>query len=139
MTSDAPALLLRALEAAFSGDHTIIEEVFTEDVVAWSPNMSAVGRAELEAEFAENDDALSNVEFSVDALDVTGSKAFAEWRVTADHTGPLLVGDDLLIEPTGRNIGLAGATVAEFRDDRISAMRNYFDDAAILEQLLLDV
>jgi ketosteroid isomerase-like protein len=131
--------LIRALEAALTGDHTIIQEVFTEDVVAWSPNVSAIGRTELEAEFVENDDALSEVVFSVDSLDVVGHKAIAEWRASAQHTGPLIIGDDLVIEPTGRRIELAGATFAEFRGDHIAALRTYFDDAALIEQLLIDV
>ena len=132
--------LTRALVAAVTGDHSIIEEVFTADVVAWSPNVSASNRAELEAEFRENDEALSNVVFSVDSLDVIGNKAIAEWRASADHTGPLVIGDgdddDLVIEATGRTIVLAGATFAEFDGDQISALRTYFDDAAIIEQLL---
>ncbi|MGZ4704230.1 MAG: nuclear transport factor 2 family protein [Acidimicrobiales bacterium] len=139
MPTSPEAVLLRALEAAITGDHTIIEEVFTEDVVAWSPNLSASNRAELEEEFAENDEALSNVVFSVDSVDVIGAKAIAEWRATAEHTGPLLIGDDLLVEPTGRRIVLAGASFAEFRGDKISALRTYFDDAALIEQLLIDV
>ena len=78
--------------------------------------------------------------FSVDSLDVVGNKAIAEWRASADHTGPLVIGDgdddDLVIEATGRTIVLAGATFAEFDGDQISALRTYFDDAAIIEQLL---
>ena len=31
---------------------------------------------------------------------------------------------------------LAGATFAEYRDGRISTFRHYFDDAALLEQML---
>ena len=139
MPNTLEAVLIRALEAAITGDHTIIEEVFTEDVVAWSPNLSATNRAELEAEFAENDEALSGVVFSVDSLDVIGAKAIAEWRASAEHTGPLIIGDDLLIEPTGRRIVLAGASCAEFRGDKISALRTYVDDAALIEQLLMDV
>src|SRR5690349_17891316 len=108
MSTSREAILIRALEAALTGDHTIIEATFTDDVVAWSPNVSASNRAELEEEFAENDEALSNVVFSVDSLDVVGDKAIAEWRASAEHTGPMIIGDDLLIEPTGRTIVLAG-------------------------------
>ena len=68
-----------------------------------------------------------------------GDNAIAEWRVGADHTGTLHIEDDLEIEPSGRRIVLAGATFAEFRGDQICAFRNYFDDAALLEQLLLEV
>ena len=138
MTTDPESLFRRALEATLNPDHATVVEVFTEDVVAWSPTLAATSREELEAQFEEHDDALSNIDFSVDALDVVGDKAFAEWRLTADHTGALVIDDDLVFEPTGRRIVLAGATVAEFRGEQVSAIRNYFDDAAIIEQLLLD-
>ncbi|CAN5508865.1 hypothetical protein BH10ACT3_BH10ACT3_15500 [soil metagenome] len=132
------AVLVKALEAVFTGDRTSLPDVFAVDVVGWSPNFSVNSREELEDEFEENDSALSNVAFSVDTLDLVGDKAIAEWRVAADHSGPLLISDDLLLEPTGRRVVLAGATFAEFRGDRICAFRSYFDDAAIVEQLLFE-
>ena len=36
----------------------------------------------------------------------------------------------------GRKSGIGAAMVAEFKANKISAFRNYFDDAALLEQLL---
>jgi predicted ester cyclase len=56
--------------------------------------------------------------------------------VAADHTGPLFIDDDVVIEPTGRRLHLSGATVAEFDGDRICAFRSYFDDLALVEQAL---
>jgi limonene-1,2-epoxide hydrolase len=81
---------------------------------------------------------LSNIVISFDAVYLVGDNAIAEWRVGADHTGTLHIEDGLEIEPSGRRLVLAGATFAEFRGDQICAFRNYFDDAALLEQLLLD-
>jgi len=135
MSADVAAVLARALRAAVTGDPAVIETVFTEDVQAWSPNLSVTSRRQLVAELADHGDGLSNVTISIDALDVVGTRAMAEWHVAADHTGPLLVGDDLLMEASGRRIVVAGATFAEFRGERICALRNYFDDAAILEQM----
>jgi SnoaL-like domain len=137
MPADPAAVLALAIEAAVTGDPALMESVFTDDVVAWSPNMSVTSLAELEEEFADRDEALSNVVFSVDALDVVATKAIAEWRLAADHTGALRIDDDLVIEPTGRTIVLAGATFAEFRGDQICAWRTYFDDAALIEQLMI--
>ena len=65
-------------------------------------------------------------------------RAAAEWVVSATHTGPLVLDDDLVIEPSGGQLVLAGATFAELRDGKISAFRHYFDDAALLEQMLLN-
>jgi ketosteroid isomerase-like protein len=131
---------MRAVEAWLTNDLATIRELFTDDVAAWSPNSCATSLGELEDEFAEQDDSISNLAFTVDHFDVVGpNKAIAEWRLAADHTGALLVSDDLLIEPTGHHIALAGVTVAEFRGGRICAIRNYFDDAALIEQLVLGI
>jgi predicted ester cyclase len=111
--------------------------LFTEDVNAWSPNLSASSLAELEEAFAERHDALSNLAIAITGLDVVGNKAIAEWVLEADHTGPLVL-DDVRVEATGRRVQLAGATIAEFRDHRIRAFRSYFDDVTLLEQMLVD-
>lgn len=113
-----------------------IEEVFTEDVVVWSPNLVTRSRTELQEVISENRDLLSNLELRIDVVDCSGDRATVEWQVSADHTGALLVGDDYLFEPSGRRISIAGAVVAEFRGKLISTLRCYFDDAAVLEQLL---
>jgi hypothetical protein len=137
-TSTKEAVLVQALEAAVTGDDSTLDQTFTEDVVGWSPNLAVTSRAELAEEFGDRHDALSNIVIAFDAIYIIGDNAIAEWRISADHTGPIVVDDDLQLEPTGRNIVLAGATFAEFRGDQICAFRNYFDDAALLEQLLLD-
>jgi SnoaL-like polyketide cyclase len=130
-------LFEKAVRALVSGDTDDVASLFTDDVVGWSPILSVSSLAELEAEVAERDDALSNIEVSLDSIDFIGDKAIAEWRVSADHTGPLLIDDDLLVEPTGRRIILAGVIIAEFRGNQIRTFRTYFDDAALLEQMLL--
>ena len=139
MPANPGAVLALALEGAVTGDVAAIETAFTEDVIGWSPNLSVTSRRELEAEYAERDDALSNIVFSIDALDVVGNKAIAEWRLAADHTGPLRLSDDVVLEGTGRRLVLAGASFAEFRGDQICAFRYYFDDAALIEQMLMGI
>jgi ketosteroid isomerase-like protein len=138
-TSTKEAVLVQALEAAVTGDDSALDQTFTEDVVGWSPNLAVTSRAELAEEFGDRHDALSNIVIAFDAIYIIGDNAIAEWRISAEHTGPIVVEDDLQLEPTGRTIVLAGATFAEFRGDQICAFRNYFDDAALLEQLLLEV
>jgi limonene-1,2-epoxide hydrolase len=137
MSRSPQSVLVRALEAAAGLGPVDLSEIFTEDVTGWSPNFSISSLAELEAEFADRDDALSSVAVTVAGVDVIGNKAIAEWRIGANHTGPLKVAGDYEIAPTNRWITLAGATFAEFRGDRICAFRNYFDDAALMEQLMM--
>lgn len=139
-TAIKETVLIQALEAAVTGDESKLDETFTEDVVGWSPNLAVSSRAELAEEFGDRHDVLSDIVISFDAVYIVGDNAIAEWRIGADHTGALVLADEeLTIEPSGRRIVLAGATFAEFRGDQICAFRNYFDDAALLEQLLLEV
>ena len=50
--------------------------------------------------------AFSNVVIMFRGLDEVGNKAFAEWLVEADHTGPLVLGEDAVLEATGRRVQL---------------------------------
>src|SRR4051812_2156290 len=52
-------------------------------------------------------------------LDVGGDYACAEWSATMTHSGPLALADGNVLEPSGTSVTVNGATVAEFRDDRI--------------------
>jgi ketosteroid isomerase-like protein len=59
-----------------------------------------------------------------------------EWVLDADHTGPLVLSDDAVLDATGRHVELAGVTVADFRDGKIRSFRTYFDDLSLVEQII---
>jgi ketosteroid isomerase-like protein len=132
------SVLRHLLHASLVGDRASVADLVTDDVVAWSPNMFVTSRDQLLNALERQEAAFSSVEVSVHALDELGDKAFAEWHLSADHTGPLAVDDDLVLQPTDRRVHLSGATFAEFDGDRICAFRTYFDDLALLEQALVD-
>jgi predicted ester cyclase len=136
MTASRIDQVTRALRSAVTGEVVDLAEIFTEDVIAWSPNLFATSLSDLSKAFGEREDAFSDIVLDVNAQEVPGQKVVAEWSVAAVHSGPVTLDVDVTIEPTGRRVVLAGATIAEFRGDRISAMRSYFDDAALLEQML---
>jgi predicted ester cyclase len=123
------------LQAEVTGDRDAIGDLVTDDVIGWAPNLFVRSIGEL-LDAVCRDDAFSDVEMDVRALDELGDKAIAEWHLAADHTGPLFVDDDMVIQPTGRRLHLSGATIAEFDGDRICAFRSYFDDLALVEQAL---
>jgi len=129
-------VLRRGLEACIVGDVAALPELFTEDVSGWSPNLLVSSLAELAEAVADREDSLSDVALQVDALDITGNKGFIEYRVSAVFSGPFVISDEVVIEPNGRELVLGAAMVAEFSGDRISAFRNYFDDATLMEQML---
>ena len=109
--------------------------LFTEDVDGWSPYAAVSGLTEAAELATLREMAFSNVVILFRGVDEVGNKAFAEWVIEADHSGPYVLSDAIL-EPTGRRIKLAGVTVADFRDGKIRSFRTYFDDMSLIEQLI---
>ena len=109
--------------------------LFTDDVVGWSPYVTVSGLSALAGLAALREEAFSNVVITFRGLDEVGNKAFAEWLVQADHTGPLVLSEDTALEATGRHVQLAGVTVADFREGKIRSFRTYFDDLSLIEQI----
>jgi ketosteroid isomerase-like protein len=136
MSESRKAVLLKALEAEVGGASVDLDTLFTDDVVGWSPYASVSGLAALVALAALREIAFSDVVILLRGLDEVGNKAYAEWLIEADHTGPLVLGEDAELEPTGRRVQLAGATVADFRGGKIRSYRTYFDDLSLIEQIV---
>jgi ketosteroid isomerase-like protein len=137
MTDNATraSLLVRALRASVTGDSAAVETLYTRDVRAWSPWMTAESAADLAAEFERRDGTFSEIDLEVAPLDVGGDYACVEWTVTMIHAGQLTLADGAVIQPTGTRVTLNGVSVAEFEGDRICSVRQYCDELAILEQL----
>jgi ketosteroid isomerase-like protein len=137
MTSNTAraAILTKALRARVDGDRHVLAELYTDDVRAWTPAHSAASAAELLAELDRTDDAFSDIELEITPLDVSGEYACVEWRVSMTHTGDLELRDAAVVPPTGLRITVNGVTIAEFRDDRICSLRQYWDELAVFEQL----
>jgi ketosteroid isomerase-like protein len=136
MSRSRKDVLLAALEAEVGGEAVDLSKLFTDDVVGWSPYAAVSGLEAMVELSALREIAFSNVVIMFRGLDEVGNRAFAEWVIEADHTGLLILGDDAGIEPTGRRVKLAGATVADFRDGKIRSYRTYFDDLSLIEQLV---
>jgi len=130
-------VLQQALEACIVGDVEPLPKLFTDDVSGWGPHMLVSSLDELKETVAGREDALSDVGIQIDSLDVFGNKGFVEYRINAVFSGPFVLDEDTVIEPTGDKILLGAALVAEFDGDKISAFRNYFDDASLLEQMVV--
>jgi hypothetical protein len=131
-------VLERALEAAVTGDAAALPELFTDDVSGWSPNMIVGSLAELTDAVGARDESLSDVSILVHGVDVVGDRAYAEWIISAVFSGPFPIGDEVVIDPNGREITLGGIIAADFTGDKISAFRNYFDDVTLLVQMLAE-
>jgi len=133
--TDQRSVVRRLIEASARGDADAARTLVTEDVVGWSPTLRVNSRDEFIAQFAERTAALSEVEVTVDRIDASRDRVAAEWHMTAKFTGPLEL-DEITIPPNGHRIELAGATFADLAGERIRSFHHYFDDAALIEQLL---
>jgi ketosteroid isomerase-like protein len=120
--------LERALRARVEGKRSEAEQLYTEDVKAWTPAFSTSSRSELLAQFDRTDDAFSDVALDVTTLDVGGDFACAEWTLTMAAT----------VEAGGARITVHGITVAEFQGDRICSLRQYWDEVAVAALLGMD-
>ncbi len=136
MSESRKDVLLKALEAEVGGASVDPGTLFTDDVVGWSPIATVSGLTDLADLAAAREDTFSNVVIMFRGLDEVGNKAFAEWLVEADHTGPMVLGEDAVLEATGRRVRLAGVTVADFRGEKIRSFRTYFDDVSLIEQMV---
>jgi len=133
------AILRRAIETCIRPDDGAIArlgELFSDDATVWSPNLLAVGLTDLAENLTLRETTFSDVDIQIDALDVFANKGFAEFRVTATFSGPLVIGKEAAIEPNGRKLLLGAAAIADFEGGKIKALRAYFDDATLLEQML---
>ena len=136
MSESRKDVLLKAIEFEAGVASVELDTLFTDDVVGWSPYATVSGLTALAALSALREVAFSDVLIMFRGLDEVGNKAFAEWLIEADHTGPYVLGEDAVVEATGRHVQLAGFTVADFREGKIRSYRTYFDDASLIEQIV---
>ena len=136
MSGSRKEVLSDAIRAEAGAASVDPETLFTDDVVGWSPYATVSGLTALADLSALREEAFSNVVVTFRGLDEVGNKAVAEWLVEADHTGPLVLGEDSVLEATGRHVQLPGVTVADFRDGKIRSYRTYFDDISLIEQIV---
>ena len=136
MSESRKDVLLKAIEFEAGGAPVELDTLFTDDVVGWSPYATVSGLTALAALSALREVAFSDVLIMFRGLDEVGNKAFAEWLIEADHTGPYVLGEDAVVEATGRHVQLAGFTVADFRGGKIRSFRTYFDDVSLIEQIV---
>jgi hypothetical protein len=79
--------------------------------------------------------------FTDEAVTITTAEAamprvFVEWRFSGSFTNPCFLDDDLLLEATGRTVESAGMLVVTYGGDSITSLHGYYDQFALLDQLL---
>jgi ketosteroid isomerase-like protein len=136
MSDSRKDVMVKALEAEVGDTSVDLGALFTDDVVGWSPYASISGLTALAELSALRDIAFSNVVIGLRSVDEVGNRVYAEWLIEADHTGPLVLDEDVVLEATGRHVVLPGVSVADFHDGKIGSYRTYFDDLSMIEQIV---
>jgi ketosteroid isomerase-like protein len=136
MSGSRKEVLADALKTEIGAASVDLKTLFTDDVTGWSPYVTLSGLTALADLAALREAAFSNVVITFRGIDEVGNKAFAEWLVEADHTGPLVLSEDTALKATGRHVQLPGVTVADFREGKIRSFRTYFDDLSLIEQIV---
>ena len=136
MSESRKDVMVKALEAEVGSAEVDLGTLFTDDVVGWSPYANISGLQALAELSALRDLAFSNVVILLRSVDEVGNRVYAEWVIEADHTGPLVLDEDVVLEATGRHVQLAGVSVADFREGKIRSFRTYFDDLSMIEQIV---
>jgi len=129
-------VMVKALEAEVGSASVDLGTLFTDDVVGWSPYATVSGLTALAELSALRELAFTNVVILLRGVDEVGNRVYAEWLIEADHTGPLVLDEDVVLDATGRHVQLAGVSVADFREGKIRSFRTYFDDLSMIEQIV---
>ena len=111
--------------------------VLTPDAVGWSPSGSFTRRDEAVALTQQPVSSLAVDEFRVEALCWCEPLVFAGWSLQARQVNALLFNEDALLEATGRAVELDGTTIARIEGNRVACTATHFDDAALIEQVIL--
>lgn len=140
VAADVGDLCVQVLRGILLGeDLTRVRGHLATDVITWTPHFFAVSRDQLLTSIDATEfegDTLSEVALEVTHTCVDQARVYVEWRLTARFTSPGFIDDDLLIEPTGRLLETAGVEVVTFTGDQVTAVHCYYDDLALLEQLI---
>ena len=124
------------IRVAVAGEPDEVASNLVPGATGWSPGGTYQDRAGAVALAGRSMAWLAVDELEVTTLLWSAPFVFAEWYLTARQDEPMLIRDDLLVEPTGRVVTLAGAVAIELGGERIASAHVYFDDAALIEQLL---
>ena len=119
------------------GEAAELYPVLAVDAVGWSPSGSFTGRDEAVALTRQPVSSLAVDVFRVETLCWCDPVVFAGWSLQARQVNALLFNEDVLHEATGRTVELDGTTIARVDAGRVARTFTHFDDAELIEQVIL--
>ena len=131
-------IAIRLVGAVRAADLTAIAALYAPDAVLHHP-MFPEPRLGRDAIVAEHDfflRAFSDIDPAVRTILRADRTVALELVIGATHTGPIDLGGEAPLPPTGRRIAVATIWVLELDEEGLIAEeRDYIDPAAIVEQL----
>ncbi len=127
----------RLIATGVAGEPEQLHHSLTADAHGWSPAFWYSSRTEAVTQLRDHTSPLLVVDFAVDRLWWSAPWLCSEWSLVALHADPFLVADDVLIDVCDAPVHLAGASVIELRDDRMATVHTYYDEGALVEQVIL--
>ena len=128
-------LVQRALFAIVVGDVDGSDDLFTQDVTGDSPYMYVRSRIGLEDQLSDRSGGLTDVDLTVDRVEEMSDGWLATWRVSGDHTGRLMLNEDVYFAPTGHRIDVSATTHLVLKGRRVRAFRTSYDEQDVAAQL----
>lgn len=118
-------------------DLAMLEAEVDERVDVWTPSIRLRSRYELMSALVNADDTIGEISVAFSEAAATSSTVLLEWSAIGRFTGPALLNDDELVEPTGAAIRVDGTLGLSFSGGhRATQIRCYYDRLAVIEQLV---
>lgn len=130
-------LLERLIEVAVVGEPEQLRHALAADATGWSPSWQFGSRSEAEAALRNHTAPLLVTEFDAESLFWSPPYLSAEWTLRAVHAEPFFVADDWLIDVNDDPVSLVGCSILKLRGQEIGVVHTYYDEASLIEQVVL--
>lgn len=131
MSTDANKAIIRAFfdQVWNQGDESAIARFIAENAAGNDPDFG-MGREGFTKQWREWQAAFTGLNFAVEEMVAEGDTVVARWTLTGTQTGTFLG-----IEPTGREIRVAGMSLDHLQDGMLVSRFDGWDNLGLRQQL----
>lgn len=135
-THDDPVQVVRRAALAAAGHRwDELADCYAPDATARTPRGDADGRDAVVALLRARHEPFDDVDNRLTPTAVAGGTVVVEWTWSGTQARPVTLPDGRRVEPAGRRIVTHGISVNEVVDGRIRAVRQYWSDHGLADQL----
>ena len=113
-----------------------LESMVDESVNTWTPSVHTTSRTELVKRLLGGDNAITDVVTHVERRTDIGATTFVEWSMRGRFGNGVFLNDDVLVEPTGREVSAVGFLVITFSAGRATDIQCHYDAIGLARQVL---